>query len=71
MLGWWKKSTAPIVVEEYQIEVVTTEGFKKLHIRFQDGEGKTHRFEMHPAYAHHFSDALLTKTAQAMKLEMG
>lgn len=65
-----QRPSSIIVVEEYQVEVVTTEGFKKLHLRFQDGSRNTYRFEMHPAYAHHFSDAILTKAAQAMKPEL-
>lgn len=60
------KSRAPIVIEEYQIETVETEGFKKLHIRFQDAKGRLYRFEMHPSYAHHFSDEILRNVAKAM-----
>jgi hypothetical protein len=60
-----------VLVEEYQVEIVAHEGFKKLHLRFQDGTGRTYRFEMHPAYAHHFSDDVLSKVAMAMKPEMG
>jgi hypothetical protein len=60
-----------VLIEEYQVEIVAQEGFKKLHLRFQDGTGRTYRFEMHPAYAHHFSDDILSKVAMAMKPEMG
>ncbi len=65
MFGLARK-TAPVVIEEYQIETVESEGFRKLHIRFQDVRGKIHRFEMHPAHAHHFSDDVLRNVTKAM-----
>jgi hypothetical protein len=66
-----KNANQLVLVEEYQVEIVAREGFKKLHLRFQDGTGCTYRFEMHPAYAHHFSDDILSKVALSMKPEMG
>lgn len=61
-----KSKAVVIVIEEYQIEIIDKEGFKKLHVRFSDASGKLYRFEMHPAYAHAFSDDVLRHAARAM-----
>lgn len=52
-------------VEEYQIEVKETEGFKKLFVRFEDEAGQVHRFEFSPAYAYAFSDDIVRAAARA------
>jgi hypothetical protein len=57
---------ADVVIEEYRIEPFEKEGFPKLRIKFEDASGKVHRFEMHPAYAHHFSDDLLKNAARQL-----
>jgi hypothetical protein len=69
MFGWLKRSTAPIVVEEYRIEPSETEGFQKVILRFQDAKNRIYRFELHPAQAHYFSDELLRSTARAIALK--
>lgn len=61
-----KVALKPIVVEEYQIEEVTDEGFKKLYVKFADVDGRKHLFEFQPNYAHHFSDALVKYAARAL-----
>lgn len=66
MFGWLKRSTAPIVIEEYKIEELNKEGFKSIVLRFLDPKGRICRHELHPAQAHHFSDDLLRTTARAI-----
>ena len=66
-LRWLKKHvTAPIVVEEYKIDELETDGFKKLIVKFEDAKRHVFKFEFHPSYAHAFSDDMVRHAARAM-----
>lgn len=61
-----RANRTPIVVEEFKLEEVEQDGFKKLIVKFQDAKNRIHPFEFHPAYAHMFSDELVKHAARAL-----
>jgi hypothetical protein len=67
--GWFGARLAPpkpIVVEEYKLEEVETNGFRKLLVKFEDASKRVFKFEFHPSYAHAFSDDMVRYAARAM-----
>ena len=61
------KASIPVIVEEYKLEQVEKEGFRKVIVKFQDVNGKVFPFEFQPNYLHAFSDDALRSAANALR----
>lgn len=65
-LWYVKRQGVPVVVEEYRLEQVEKDGFRKVIVKFQDGKGKVFPFEFHPNYLHAFSDDALRQVVRTL-----
>lgn len=63
----WRRTTIPTVVEEYRLEEVGKEGFRKVVVKFLDTRGRLTKYEFHPAHLHAFSDESVRYAARAMR----
>jgi hypothetical protein len=61
-----KAQERPILVEEYRIEELESDGFREVLVKFHDANQSVHKFKFHPAYAHHFSDDLVKHAARTL-----